>query len=90
MTQPLTDQQLAAMRTRLDRGGVLRWADATALLAEVEQLRKERDHLDELYQSAEKHVGELLGLANPAVGLTAPACPCGGGTVHQQGCEGGE
>jgi hypothetical protein len=44
------------------------------LRAEVEQLRAERDHLDGLYQAAEKHVGELLGLDDPAVGLaTAPA-----------------
>jgi hypothetical protein len=51
-------------------------AELQRLRAEVEQLRTERDHLDGLYQDAEKHVGELLGLDDPAVGLNALACTC--------------
>lgn len=35
------------------------------------KLSDQRDHLDELHQSAEQHVGELLGLDKPAVGLGA-------------------
>jgi hypothetical protein len=96
MTASLTDQQLAEMQARFDRGAVLRWGDIAALLADNARLRAELEQARAKVRAVEQvrcwtnEDGKRFVFADDllaAVEAPAPARTCGARPVHQTGSD---